>query len=89
MDEIIDSIESAIDGIIAMGMGLYDTVCAIFDHITDISSRIALIIEMPATALDTFFTFDKYFPDTFWYFLSTFLWILLGFRVLKIVLSGG
>lgn len=69
--------------------GLWENVTNIGNWITGSVEKIKFAINIPMTALDTTNKLVEYFPVYLWAPILSIISLVITFRLLKIILSGG
>lgn len=89
MEAIGDFFGNVFDSIFNFFTIIVDCFTILIDFITNIFEWIGMVINLPSQALDVISNLSHYWPPYLWLPLLSILTLVVVFRVLKIVMSGG
>ncbi len=89
MDELIDWVDGAFSTIFNFFEVIIDCLTLITDYISMVGDEIGIALQLPVVALETVHNLVNYWPSYVWLPISCLLSLVLLFRVLSIILSGG
>lgn len=89
MGEIVKFVGNAFQSIFEFFEIVIQCLLLIVDFFQNISEMIGMVLSLPTTALETIFNLVHYWPSYIWLPIISLLTLVVTFRVLKIVMSGG
>lgn len=89
MDELINWVDGAFSTIYNFFEVIIDSLTLIIDYWSMTAEEIGIALQLPVVALETVYNLVNYWPGYVWLPISCLLSLVLLFRVLSIILSGG